>query len=136
MERAEPQWKLDLSRIADWRRNLTPDQSDRLTSALRDLAAGGPGLRRPLVGTIKGSRHHNLKELRPTGTNLRVLFAFDPQRTAVMLIGGDKTNQWEKWYARNVPRAERLYDQHLQNRGQDPPWRTATSGRTPPNRGR
>jgi hypothetical protein len=123
------QWKIDKSRIETWRRSLPPDQADRLRGALDDLAAGGPGLKRPLVGAIKGSRYHHMKELRPAGTNVRVLFAFDRQRTAVMLVGGDKTNQWEKWYANNIPRADRLYDQHLRTSGQEQTWRTTTRGR-------
>ncbi len=61
--------------------------------------------------TIKASRHQNMKELR-SGT-IRVLFAFDPVRQAVLLIGGDKVGQWEAWYRRNIPVADDLYDEWL-----------------------
>jgi hypothetical protein len=54
-----------------------------------------------------------MKELRPRGGNLRVLCAFDPRRTAILLLGGDKTGQWEEWYAVNIPWADALYDEHL-----------------------
>lgn len=54
-----------------------------------------------------------MKELRPPRGNLRVLFAFDPTRTAILLIGGDKTGQWQEWYVRMIPEADRLYDEHL-----------------------
>jgi hypothetical protein len=56
-----------------------------------------------------------MKELRSRGGHLRVLFAFDPKRQAILLVGGDKTNDWEGWYDRNIPVADRLYDDHLKN---------------------
>ena len=52
-------------------------------------------------------------ELRPRGGNLRILFAFDPRRMAILLIGGDKTNRWEAWYREFIPIADGLYDEHL-----------------------
>ena len=55
----------------------------------------------------------NMKEVRPLSTNIRILFAFDPRRTAILLLGGDKTNQWERWYRDNIPIADDLYDEHL-----------------------
>jgi hypothetical protein len=54
-----------------------------------------------------------MKELRPRGGHIRVIFAFDPRRTAILLIGGDKTGQWESWYEEMVPIADRLYAEHL-----------------------
>lgn len=54
-----------------------------------------------------------MKKLRPPIGNLRILFAFDPRRMAILLLGGDKTNRWQEWYRVNVPRADRLYDEHL-----------------------
>lgn len=83
---------------------------DDAVSALQDL---GPALGRPWVDAIKTSRHPNMKELRPRGGNLRILFAFDPRRAAILLIGGDKTGLWDRWYAEMVPVADRLYDEHL-----------------------
>jgi hypothetical protein len=65
------------------------------------------------VDTITGSRHPKVKELRPRGGYLRVLFAFDPRRTAILLIGGDKKDQWTAWYEQLIPFADRLYDEHL-----------------------
>jgi hypothetical protein len=59
----------------------------------------GPNLGRPAVDSIKSSRHHNMKELRSVGGNLRALFCFDPRRTAIVLLGGDKSNDWVGWYA-------------------------------------
>jgi hypothetical protein len=73
----------------------------------------GPGLGRPHVDTIKGSRHDNMKELRTQagGRPLRTFFAFDPRRTAILLIGGDKTGD-RRFYDRMVPLADDLYDQY------------------------
>jgi hypothetical protein len=54
-----------------------------------------------------------MKELRPPVANIRILFAFDPRRAAIFLIGGDKTNRWQSWYRTMIPVADRLYDDHL-----------------------
>jgi len=55
-----------------------------------------------------------MKELRPMTGNLRILFAFDPRRMAILLLGGDKTARWNDWYRAFIPVADRLYDEHLQ----------------------
>lgn len=54
-----------------------------------------------------------MKELRPPSSNVRVLFVFDPQRQAVLLVAGDKTGQWNQWYDENIPIAERRYTKWL-----------------------
>ena len=54
-----------------------------------------------------------MNEPRPRGGHIRVTFAFDPRRTAILLIGGDKTGQWESWYEEMIPIADRLFDEHL-----------------------
>ena len=84
-----------------------------IDAAVEILEERGPSLGRPLVDTITGSRHKNMKELRPPIGNMRILFAFDPRRTAILLIGGDKSGQWSRWYKKMVPVADRLYDEHL-----------------------
>lgn len=63
-----------------------------------------------------GSKVHSLKELRPGSSGVseaRVLFVFDPDRRAVLLVGGDKAGDWRGWYAKNIPVAERRYDEWL-----------------------
>jgi len=45
---------------------------------------------------------------------LRILFVFDPGRTAVLLLGGDKSGHWSSWYATAIPRAEAMYDDYLE----------------------
>ena len=54
-----------------------------------------------------------MKELRPAGGFLRIFFAFDPRRTAILLIGGDKRHRWSEFYERMIPLADDLYDEHL-----------------------
>ena len=75
----------------------------------------GPQLRRPHCDTLNGSKHANMKELRPgsTGrTEVRVLFAFDKARSAIMLVGGDKSAHWKSWYEINIPIADDRLDAH------------------------
>jgi hypothetical protein len=55
-----------------------------------------------------------MKELRPMGSNIRFVFAFDPRRTAILLIGGDKTGQWREWYEKMISMADQLYADHLE----------------------
>lgn len=78
------------------------------------LEAVGPGLGRPQVDTIKGSRHANMKELRTQhrGEPYRTFFAFDPRRCAILLIGGSKLGD-RRFYETYIPHADRLYDEHL-----------------------
>ncbi len=80
-----------------------------VTAAIDQLEADGPNLGRPLVDRIEDSKIHNLKELRPgsAGTSeVRILFVFDPERQAVLLVAGDKTGRWNRWYDENIPVAE------------------------------
>ncbi|MEX0826171.1 MAG: type II toxin-antitoxin system RelE/ParE family toxin [Acidimicrobiia bacterium] len=75
----------------------------------------GPNLGRPIVDRIEGSRIHNLKELRvKSDGELRILLVFDPWRTAVLLLGGDKTGQWKEWYPAAISQAEQLYADYLE----------------------
>lgn len=85
-----------------------------LVSAITALEIEGPNLGRPLVDTVKGSKHPNMKELRRR--SFRILFAFDPDRVAVLLVGGDKEGQWNRWYKRTIKLADRLFDERLRRR--------------------
>jgi hypothetical protein len=96
-----------------WWLTLSAEDQNSIRASVEVLEERGPALGRPLVDTLKGSRHPNMKELRPTVGNIRILFAFDPRRMAILLIGGDKTNRWRDWYQRMIPIADRLYDDHL-----------------------
>lgn len=94
-----------------WWSTLTVDKQSRITAAVDLLMLDGPNLGCPYVDTIARSRHSNMKELRVS--TLRILFAFDPLRKAILLVGGDKSGQWTRWYPRAIRRADDLYDRHL-----------------------
>jgi hypothetical protein len=83
---------------------------DRVVGLLGNL---GVGLRFPYTSAINGSRHA-LRELRVQagGKPLRVFYAFDPERQAVLLIGGDKTGD-DRFYEEMVPRADAIFDAYL-----------------------
>ena len=89
-----------------WWTTLSVEEQRALTAAVELLERDWPTLGRPLADTIIASRHANMKELRPPATSLRVLFAFDPRRTAILLIGGDKQGQWQRWYREFIPVAD------------------------------
>jgi hypothetical protein len=97
-----------------WWDTLALEEQATIDVAVEMLGQTGPALGRPWVDTIKNSRHPNMKELRPRGGFIRILFAFDPRRTAILLIGGDKRSQWTAWYEQIIPIADRLYDDHLE----------------------
>lgn len=116
-------WEILLvEEVAEWFDDLTkndPGTADLVEDAIDRLATAGPTLGRPLVDRIQGSRHHNMKELRPgsTGTSeIRVLFAFDPVRRAILLVTGNKAGQWRSWYDTAIPLADDRYDAHLAER--------------------
>jgi hypothetical protein len=79
----------------------SPDMTDRL---------------RPPADRVKGSRYHNMKELRPPSsgtTEIRLLFAFDPRREAIFLVAGDKAGNWDGWYREAIPVADERFMRHL-----------------------
>ena len=97
----------------EWWNELTVEEQQKVEAAIDLLQERGPDLGRPLVDHIAGSKVHKLKELRPSASGIRVLFAFGPVRAAILLLGGDKTAEWDTWDKQAIPRAERLYDEYL-----------------------
>jgi hypothetical protein len=99
-------------------------ESDRashqlVNQAILVLERNGPGEGRPLVDTVTASRIANMKELRPPSagrTEIRMLLVFDPWRSVILLVAGDKAGQWGKWYRTAIPRAEQLYEDYLAER--------------------
>lgn len=111
-------WDVFFSESAErWVLALDDADYEAMMAAIELLEERGPSLGRPAVDRIAGSRHHNMKELRSFGGHLRALFAFDPKRRAIVLLGGDKTNDWSGWYDRNVPVADDLFDEYLRQEG-------------------
>lgn len=109
-------WEVEhTDEFEEWWVGLTREQQEALDDRVMLLAEVGPGLKRPAVGDITSSRHPNMKELRASkGGALRVLFAFDPRRHVILLLGGDKSGLWEHWYRHAIPVADELYDLHLE----------------------
>ncbi|MFT4036447.1 MAG: type II toxin-antitoxin system RelE/ParE family toxin [Patulibacter sp.] len=107
-------WVVHFSPEAEqWLASLPDEQFDSVIAAVEMLEVDGPALGRPAVDLVKGSRHSNMKELRSFGGHLRALFAFDPKRQAIVLLGGDKAGNWTGWYERNIPIADDLFDDYL-----------------------
>jgi hypothetical protein len=107
-------WNVEATnQFETWYDELSAADDDAVSEAIDALVNDGPKLGRPFVDTLTGSRIPNLKELRPKRNDIRILFVFDPRRSASLLLGGSKTNDWRRWYERNIPVAERLYDDYL-----------------------
>lgn len=110
------EWVVELQAECEtWAESLPQADQEALLATIRVLRDIGPTLGRPLVDTVVGSRHANMKELRPgsTGrTEIRLLFAFDLDRRAIVLVGGDKSDDWRGWYVENIPIADERLDEH------------------------
>ena len=105
-------WDVEFTdQFESWWETLSADEQQAIDAAVRVLERHGPGLGRPLVDRVESSRHANMEELR-VGT-IRVLFAFDPRRTAILLIGGDKRDRWQQFYVHTIRLADKLFDEHL-----------------------
>lgn len=98
-----------------WFGKCGEDMQNEILAHLEVLKTVGPHLGRPRVDHIKGSAHQNMKELRVQfkGDPVRILFAFDPDRRAVLLLGGTKTGD-DRWYRKHVPLADQDFRVHLQ----------------------
>ncbi|WP_144127165.1 type II toxin-antitoxin system RelE/ParE family toxin [Catellatospora sichuanensis] len=98
-------------------------ESHRLVNqAILVLERNGPAEGRPLVDTVTSSRIANMKELRPPSagrSEIRILFVFDPWRSAILLIAGDKSGEWAGWYRSAIPDAESSYATYLKEREQE-----------------
>lgn len=97
-----------------WWSELDEDEQATVAAYIQTLEEFGVSLGHPYSSDIRGSSVSHLRELRPQhkGRPYRVLYAFDPRRMAILLIGGDKTGN-NRWYEIFVPIAERLYEEHL-----------------------
>src|SRR5258708_1045063 len=95
-------------------RDLPRAQKEDVTAIALLLMEQGPKLPFPYSSGIAGSRHAHMRELRVQsgGRPIRVFYAFDPRRSAILLIGGDKTGD-DRFYQRMIPVADKLYDVHL-----------------------
>lgn len=105
-----------------WTKDLDQESLGQIVDAIDRLADTGPTLGRPLVDRLTASNVHNLKELRPVSagrSEIRIIFVFDPWRSVILLLGGDKSGNWKGWYKEAIPRAEELYETYLKEREQE-----------------
>ncbi|MBL4679928.1 MAG: type II toxin-antitoxin system RelE/ParE family toxin [Pseudomonadales bacterium] len=100
--------------FGDWWSSLTETQQDDVTATAELLMESGANLRFPHTSSIEGSKHSHMRELRVQsgGKPIRVFYAFDPRRSAILLIGGDKTGK-DRFYIEYIPVADKLYDEHI-----------------------
>jgi hypothetical protein len=108
------QWEVEgTDEFAEWFDGLSKVERADVIVAVDRLSEYGPTLGRPFVDTLHTTLLPNLKELRPQASNIRILFVFDPRRSAILLFGGDKTGEWNAWYQQAIPRAVNLYEAYL-----------------------
>jgi hypothetical protein len=108
-------WEVEYTdEFGEWWDGLTVEEQNSIADGVYVLEEFGPTLTRPQADTVRGSKYPNMRELRiqHQGRPYRVLYAFDPRRVGVLLIGGDKTGN-SHWYEEFVPKADAIYSQHL-----------------------
>jgi hypothetical protein len=108
-------WDIELTdKCRVWYEELSDIERARIIAVIDLLESYGPGLPFPYSSGVRNSRHHHMRELRvqQAGRPYRILYAFDPRRTAILLVGGDKTGN-TRWYESYIPLADDLYDEHL-----------------------
>jgi len=109
------EWEVEFTdEFEEWWDRLSAEEQVNVNAKVILLQQFGPALRRPHSGAIQKSKYRNMKELiiQYAGRPYRVLYAFDPRRAAILLIGGDKTGN-DRWYEEFVPLADRIFAQHL-----------------------
>ena len=109
-------WEVEYTdELGEWWADLDEAEQESVDASVRLLEARGPNLGFPHSSGIKKSKHAHMRELRVQheGRPYRILYAFDPRRCAILLLGGDKTGD-DRWYEVHVPIADRLYDAHIE----------------------
>ena len=109
-------WDIEYTdEFGEWWSELSAEEQESIETSVQLLETLGPNLRFPHSSGVNGSKHSHMRELRTQheGRPYRTLYAFDPRRHAILLLGGDKTGD-KRWYDVHVPMADRLYDEHLQ----------------------
>lgn len=109
-------WEVEYTEeFEEWWVTLETETQDSIDVVVGLLEQRGPNLPFPYSSGINGSRHSHMRELRIQykGEPYRILYAFDPRRVAILLLGGNKGGN-ERWYEENIPRADKLYDDLLE----------------------
>lgn len=110
------EWEVEYTdEFENWWQSLDEDEQESVTTCVLLLEARGPMLAYPFSSGIERLRHSHMRELRIQhgGRPYRVLYAFDPRRVAILLIGDDKTGD-DRWYDKYVPLADKIYDGHIE----------------------
>ena len=108
-------WEVEFTdEFEQWWGTLSESEQGKVDARVGLLVERGPNLGFPFSSQVKSSRYAEMRELRAQagGDPLRLLCAFDPRRTAILLVAGDKTGD-DRWYETNVPIADRLFERHL-----------------------
>ena len=108
-------WEVEFTdEFEEWWHTLTETEQGKVDARVNLLMERGPNLGFPFSSPVKSSRFPEMRELRAQagGDPLRMLYAFDPRRTAILLVAGDKTGD-DRWYDTNVPIADRLFEEHM-----------------------
>lgn len=114
-------WEVEYTdEFDDWWSSLGEPEQDDIAATVGLLEEKGPSLPFPHSSGIESSRHNHMRELRiqHAGDPYRVLYAFDPKRSAILLLGGNKTGN-DRWYQEHIPIADDLYDDHLRTLKQE-----------------
>jgi hypothetical protein len=109
-------WEVEYTdEFEGWWDSLSEAEQIDIAAIVELLEIRGANLKFPYSSSIEGSKLSHLRELRiqHAGEPYRVLYAFDPRRCALLLIGGNKTGK-DRWYEIHIPIAERLYQDHLE----------------------
>ena len=115
MEYANIMWEVEYTgEFETWWESLNETEQAVIDSSVRLLEQFGPFLKFPHCSDVRQSRHGNMRELRSqyAGNPYRTFYAFDPRRTAILLIGGVKTGN-ERFYEEMIPKADKIYDEYL-----------------------
>ncbi len=108
-------WEIRVtSRFEHWYLRLSDEEAEDVTAVVDLLEEHGAALGFPFSSGVASSRHAHMRELRiqHAGRPYRILYAFDPWRSAVLLLGGDKSGD-DRWYEKHVLEADRLYEAYL-----------------------
>src|ERR1035437_1606682 len=108
-------WEVEYTgEFGEWWERLTEQEQGDVAAYVGELERRGPMLPFPYSSGVKGSKHGEIRELRVQsgGRPIRIFYAFDPRRMAMLLIGGKKAGV-KRFYEQFIPIADRLYDEHL-----------------------
>ncbi|MCL2250601.1 MAG: type II toxin-antitoxin system RelE/ParE family toxin [Treponema sp.] len=114
-------WEVEYTdEFEEWWKTLNENEQDAIDRSVLLLENQGPSLSYPYSSDVKQSKHGSMRELRSQckGHPLRTFYAFDPKRTAILLIGGNKTGN-DDFYDNMVPKADKIFDEYLNEKQEE-----------------